>query len=213
LFGIPENSCFFDLPEGWRQIKIGARSTLVIHNNMKYLASLIMSVALASSAFAGPVTYDKAPKGVAPVAPLGCECFAPGFAVGAFAGGLMVDGAGDEDNVLGGGVLAEYFFNQYVGIQGSYGVFATGAEHHEFNGALVLRYPITSLCVAPYVLAGGGYSVNSDDKSSYFVGAGIEARFESLNCLGIFADGAYHFAEDSADEDYTIVRLGVKLPF
>ena len=46
-----------------------------------------------------------------------------------------------------------------------------------------------------------------------FVGGGVEARLESLNCLGVFADGAYHFAADDNDEDYTIVRLGVKLPF
>lgn len=180
---------------------------------MKYLASLIVTAALASTAFAGPVSYSgKGGKPVQPVAPLGCECFAPGFALGAFGGGYLPDTSA-EDDVLGGGVLAEYFFTQYIGIQGSYGVFATGSEHHEFDGALVLRYPITSLCIAPYVLGGGGYSVNSDDKGNYFVGAGIEARLESLNCLGIFADGAYHFAADSDDADYTIVRLGVKLPF
>ena len=124
----------------------------------------------------------------------------------------MIDGVGDEDNVLGGGVLGEYFFNQYIGIQGSYGIYATSSEHHQFDGSLVLRYPITSLCIAPYVMAGGGYSTNSDSQGDIHVGGGIEARLESLNCLGIFADGAYHFSEDD-DQDFTIVRLGVKLPF
>jgi len=177
---------------------------------MKYLASLIVTAALASSAFAGPVTYSsKAPQAVAPM-PLGCECFAPGFALGVYGAAILPDG---EDDSLGGGVLGEYFFNEYLGIQGSYGVFATDSEHHEFNGALVLRFPITSICLAPYVLGGGGYSVNSEDRGNYFVGAGLEARIESLNCLGIFADGTYHFAADDDDEDYTIVRLGVKLPF
>lgn len=176
---------------------------------MKYIASLLMTVALASSAFAGPVTYDKAPKGVAPVAPLGCECFAPGFALGAFGGAIFPKDDASDDS-LGGGVLAEYFFNQYVGLQGSYGIYAEDSEHHQFDGSLVLRYPITSICVAPYVMAGGGFSTNSDSEGDYHVGGGIEARIESLNCLGIFADGAYHFADHG---DFTIVRLGVKLPF
>lgn len=178
---------------------------------MKYLASLIVTAALASSAFAGPVSYSgKGGKPVQPVAPVGCECFAPGFALGIFGSAILPE---ESDNELGGGALAEYFFTPYVGVQGSYGLYATNSEHHEFDGALVLRYPITSICVAPYLLVGGGYSTNSIDSWNYFVGGGVEARLESLNCLGVFADGAYHFAADDNDEDYTIVRLGVKLPF
>jgi hypothetical protein len=178
---------------------------------MKYLASLIVTVALASSAFAGPVTYSaKAPKNPQPLPPAGCECFGPGFAIGAFAGGFLPDEGGDD--VLGGGVLGEYFFNEYIGIQGSYGIYATDSEHHQFDGSLILRYPITSICIAPYVMVGGGLSTNDDTDGDWHVGGGIEARFESLNCLGIFADGAYHFA-DEGDADFTIVRLGVKLPF
>jgi hypothetical protein len=178
---------------------------------MKYIASLFVTAALASSAFAGPVTYSgKAAKAPQPVVPTGCECFAPGFALGIFGAAIFPEGA--EDDSLGGGVLAEYFFNEYVGLQGSYGIYATSSEHHQFDGSLILRYPITSVCIAPYVMAGGGYSTNSDKTGSWHVGGGIEARLESMNCLGIFADGAYHFAEDD-EQDFTIVRLGVKLPF
>jgi hypothetical protein len=180
---------------------------------MKKIASLLLAVAFSTSAFAGPVSYSgKDAKAPQPIADVGCECFAPGFALGAFGGAYLPDG-GPDDDVLGGGVLAEYFFTPYIGIQGTYGVFATSAEHHEFDGALVLRYPITSICVAPYAMVGGGYSVNSDNKANYFVGGGVEARFEAINCLGVFADGAYHFAADDGDADYTIVRLGVKFPF
>jgi hypothetical protein len=178
---------------------------------MKYLASLFVVAALAGTAFAGPVTYSsKAPKAPQPIAPLGCECFAPGLAIGAFGGAILPEEG--EDDALGGGVLAEYFFNEYIGLQGSYGIYATGSEHHQFDGSLILRYPITSICVAPYVMVGGGFSTNSDNEGDFHVGGGIEARIESLNCLGIFADGAYHFSEDD-DADFTIVRLGVKLPF
>jgi hypothetical protein len=32
-----------------------------------------------------------------------------------------------------------------------------------------------------------------------------------MGCKGIFADGVYYFPADS--EEFTIVRLGVKIPF
>jgi hypothetical protein len=180
---------------------------------MKKIAVTLFAMAFASAAIAGPVSYGKSSKEVAPLPPpppLGCESFAPGFAFGLYGAAILPDGAGDDE--LGGGVSFEYFFTEYVGLQASYGVFATEKEHHEFDGALVLRYPIKSICLAPYVLAGGGYSVNSDNRGNFFVGGGLEYRIESAN-IGIFGDGAFHFAEDSNDEDYTIVRLGVKFPF
>lgn len=179
---------------------------------MKLISSLILSLALVATASAGtPVYSSKSAKAVVPPAPLGCECFEPGFALGVYGGGLLPDGD-SADDVLGGGALAEYFFTPYIGVQGSYGIFATSSEHHEFDAALVLRYPITSICVAPYIMAGGGYSTNSNDAWNYFVGGGIEARFQGAGCIGVFADGAYHFAEDDEDGDYTIVRIGLKFP-
>lgn len=171
---------------------------------MKILTTLLMTAALASTAFAGPIA--KNPK--APVLPPPtCECFAPGAAIGVFGGAILPDGRGDDD-ALGGGVLAEYFFTENIGLQGSYGVYATDSEHHAFDASLVLRAPIKSLCLAPYVLAGGGYSVNGTSEGNWHVGGGLDYRFN--NCTGIFADGAYHWANEG---DYTIVRLGVKIPF
>ena len=178
---------------------------------MKKIASLILSVALASSAFAGsPVTYSSGKNAKTPMAPqpTGCNCFAPGADFGFYGGAILNDKGGDDS--LGGGVLADYFFTENIGVQGSYGIFATNSEHHEFDGALVLRAPIKSLCIAPYALLGGGFSVNSAQRGNYFVGGGLEARFSGAGCMGIFADGAYHFA--STGSDYTIVRLGVKFP-
>lgn len=182
---------------------------------MNKLATLILSVALASSAFAGPATYSgksgKGGKDIAPLAPVGCNCFAPGAAVGVY-GAALFNGSGN-DAFGGGGILGEFFFTENFGIQGTYGVFATSKEHHEFDAAFIARLPIKSICVAPYVMAGGGYSTNSANRGNYFVGGGIEARIAAAHCLGIFADGAYHFAGNSNDPDYTIVRLGVKFPF
>ncbi len=141
---------------------------------------------------------------IAPVAP-GCTAFGPGFDIGAFAGGFFPKHGGN--NVLGGGVLAEYFFCENFGIQGSYGAYATSSTHHQFDGDLVFRAPIRSLCIAPYILAGGGMQSNSSNLGSYHAGAGIEAHLGSFN---IFADGAYHWVAN--DQNATIVRLGVKFP-
>lgn len=176
---------------------------------MKKLLTLVMSVALASSAFAGSVSYSgKAGKAVQPIAPeVGCDAFESPFAFGVFGGAILP--SDDGDDALGGGVVGEYFFCPNFGVQMSYGIYATDKEHHQFDGSFVLRYPITSLCIAPYVLAGGGYSTNSEQGGDFHVGGGLEARFTSMNNLGVFADGAYHFSDNG---DFTIVRLGVKFP-
>lgn len=178
---------------------------------MKTLATMFITVALVSSAFAGPVYSEKGGKTVQPMAPpAGCDCFAPGFALGIFGSGIIFDG-GSEDDALGGGVLAEYFFTENIGLQGSYGIYATNSEHHEFDAALVVRFPIKELCIAPYILGGGGFATNSDDAWNVFVGGGVEARFPGMDCMGVFADGAYHWSEDD-DDNFTLVRIGVKFP-
>lgn len=179
---------------------------------MKTTTLLLAAFALATSAMAGPVTYSsKSSKNVVqPQAAVGCDCFAPGAAIGINGTGIIFDGNSD-DNALGGGVLAEYFFTEIVGVQGSYNLLATDKEHHEFDAALVLRFPITSICLAPYIMGGGGYATNSFDSWNVFAGAGLELRLPEVNCMAIFADGAYHWADDDG-ADFTLVRLGVKFP-
>jgi hypothetical protein len=174
---------------------------------MKALATLLLTAALASTAIAGPISSKNPKAPVMPPPPAGCDCFAPGAAFGVV-GGAILPSDGAYDDALGGGLLGEYFFTENIGIQGSYGVYATDSEHHAFDAALVLRAPIKSLCLAPYILAGGGFSTNAENEGNWLVGGGLDYRFN--NCAGIFADGAYHFAENG---DYTIVRLGVKFPF
>lgn len=175
---------------------------------MKSLLTLLAAVVISSTAVAGPVSYKnpKAPV-MPPPAPTGCECFGPGFSFGAFGGGLF-----EDEEVLGGGLLAEYAFSPYIALQGSYGIYATDKEHHQFDAALILRYPITSLCLAPYAMVGGGFSTNSDTRGDFLVGGGLDLRLPAANCMSIFADGAWYVLGDS-DDDQTIVRLGVKFPF
>ena len=171
---------------------------------------LVITCLLAVTVFGGPLTYAHAARGsdlVQPVRPLSADCFSPGAAIGIFGSGML-----GGDGAPGGGAVAEYFFSDHLGLQASYGIFATDSEHHEIDAAFLLRFPIPSLCVAPYVMAGGGLGTNASSGGNVFAGAGIEARFESMDNLGIFADGAYHWADGDAP-DYTIVRLGVKVPF
>ena len=120
---------------------------------MKTISSLILAASLASSVFAGSdTTYSgKSSKVVQPVTE--CDPWAPGLAVGAFATGILPRYG--SDHFAGGGVLAEYFFNDYFGIQGDYSVNAYHSEKHLFDGNLILRYPIRSCNIAPYILAGG----------------------------------------------------------
>ncbi len=176
---------------------------------MKLLTTLLTTVVFAGSAIAGPIS-TKNPKGpvMAPPPP-SCDCFGPGLTTLGVFGGVIFPQSADDDSG-GGGVLAEYFFTENIGIQGSYGVYATNSEHHQFDGSLVLRAPIRSLCIAPYALVGGGYSTNSNNNGTWHAGGGIDVRLDSWNCAGVFADGIYYWSDDS---DHTIVRLGVKIPF
>ena len=167
---------------------------------MKKIASLIMTAALASSAFAGTPSGGKI---VAPPAPT-CDWFAPGLKVGANVSGIVFDKGGD--GAMGGGILAEYFFCENFGIEGSYNVFGTDGTHHQFDFNLIARYPMKSKCWAPYMLVGGGFGVNGDTVGNWQLGAGVEAHLKGN--MGVFADGSYHWAD--AEEDFTVIRLGLK---
>lgn len=177
---------------------------------MKSLVTLLSMAVLATSVVAGPVSSGKNVKNpVAPLPPAGCNAFGPGAVFDVYGGGLLPDGAGDD--VLGGGVGVGYFFNRYVGLDFNYGLYATDSEHHQFDGNLILRAPIDSLCIAPYLLVGGGFATNGTTQGNYQAGGGIDVRFSPSN-IGVFAEGAYHWAADD-DSDYTLVRLGVRIPF
>ncbi len=177
---------------------------------MKTLAILFTSFALVSSVLAGTATYDTSKSVSQPAPAPTCQCFGPGLSLGIYGGGFFPkDGGRGYDDAAGGGVLIEYFFTENIGIQGSYGVYGTSGGEHLFNGDIVLRAPIHSICLAPYILVGGGADVDGSCLGEWHAGAGLEARFDSLNCLGIFADGTYNW-HNSSDRDYTQVRVGLK---
>ena len=140
-----------------------------------------------------------------------CECFNANTAnVSVFAAAILPQNSTAElDDAFGGGIAMDYFFTENVGLEGSYSVFSTDTAVHQISGSLVLRLPIRSICLAPYALLGGSYHTNSVNQGTWHVGAGLDYRF--ANCVGIFADAQYNWAQDTSD--YTTVRTGVKIGF
>ena len=182
--------------------------------NMKKIASLILSVALASSAFAGP-DYSKGGKDTKVVPPTiepGCACFGPGFDLGIYGGGALSSHKSVRGDGLGGGALAEYFFTENFGIQGSYGAFGPKPAHHIYGADFVVRFPIKSICIAPYIMAGGDGITDGVTRGDWNAGLGVDVRIPSVHCMAVFADGAYHWTHSSLN-NFTLVRLGVKFPF
>jgi hypothetical protein len=175
---------------------------------MKKITTLFAVAMLAGSVFAGPVSYSsKSSKSV--VAPAPETCFGPGFDIGLYGSALIPNDSRDNyDTGGGGGILAEYFFCNYVGVQASYTINSTASGLHTYSGDLVLRLPIESLCIAPYAIVGGGGDTDGDSLGQWHVGGGLDVRFRG-SPLGIFADGAYYW-HDNSNRDYTMIRAGIK---
>lgn len=182
--------------------------------NKTILTSLALATLGLASAQAGTgyVSYGKAPKGPAPVeVPSLCECFNANTAnVSVFAAAILPETeSSDFDDSFGGGIAMNYFFTENVGLEGSYSAFGTDSVVHQVSGSLVLRLPIKSICLAPYALLGGSLHSDGVNQGTWHVGAGLDYRF--ANCVGIFADAQYNWADDTVD--YTTVRSGLRFGF
>jgi hypothetical protein len=44
------------------------------------------------------------------------------------------------------------------------------------------------------------------------VGAGVDVRFESWGCVGLFGDFSYNWV-DQGQPDFTMMRAGIRIPF
>jgi len=177
---------------------------------MKVPTILCATLALALSPLAaGPVGSGKttvAP--LPPPPPAGCDCFGTGFTVNPYALYMIPEGSGDEE--FGAGVSLDYFFTPFVGVSGFAHWINTDSVEHNYGADLVLRYPIESLCIAPYALVGGGIHTNSETEFMGRFGAGIDWRIK--DCIGVFADWTYTLPGGDVQE-YQIIRLGMKFPF
>lgn len=181
---------------------------------MKTLQNTLLAglAILAVSAYAGPLAPMPPPSASPPAAQL----FGPGFHLGAHALFLTPD-ADRADDTWGGGINADYFISPYVGFQGSASWADPGTDEvwHNYLVDLVLRAPIESAHIAPYVFVGGG--VILEDDADILGRAGVGLEFRPSAAFGIFADWGYNFSGGGGGnddvEDYQMVRLGVKFGF
>ena len=170
--------------------------------------TILATIAFAGVSFAGP-SMDKAPMSKCPVPPPppSCNCFEPGGQFSLYAAALL--GSDTIDDAMGAGVAVNYFFTQNVGVEVDATWAFTDSTVHTLNGSLVLRVPIISACIAPYALVGGGVHTNGETYGTLHAGGGLDVRL--ANCFGIFADARYTWADQ--DDDYTIVRAGIRMNF
>ncbi len=173
------------------------------------MKKLLSTLAILTASFSLATAGDYSAK--APVAPIAPECtaFDPGFELSAYIAGSL---GGDED-VLGGGIGIAYFFTENIGIDTNYAAFDNESTAHFITADMILRFPIKSACVAPYLIGGAGVRANSSTEAVWRLGAGIDIRPEALGNIGLFADGTYNWINGNTYQDMTIVRLGIRLPF
>lgn len=117
---------------------------------------------------------------------------------------------GDHDDGFGGGLGVNYFFmrNLGVGVDGS--LRDADSALWTATASLIVRFPIEtgSVCLAPYILGGGGLQVNSSIDGAFHAGGGLE--FRSPQGFGVFAEGRYFWA---GHNDQVQARLGFRVLF
>ena len=151
---------------------------------------------------------------------------------GAYSDGNGHDHAGPlQDHGWGGGVGVNYFITRMIGI-GVDGTALYGRENPQndgnghlesgkhtttygFTGSVIVRFPIDSACLAPYVYAGGGFHTDGDEWASAHAGVGIEYRVVP-NKIGLFLDGRYTYYGDrygNGDQGNALAKAGVRIVF
>ena len=113
--------------------------------------------------------------------------------------------------LFGGGVGANYFLTRSFGL-GVDALAQSGdnAFVHGTSGSLILRLPIDSCHLAPYVLGGGGRTFDGPDAWNLHVGVGAEFRLNPHT--GIFAEGRHVFHIDKGTDNAQI-RVGMRFGF
>jgi hypothetical protein len=190
-------------------------SLLLINPHMKNALTTLSALALGiGSAVAGPMGAPPMAKGPVPPplnVPNVCDCFdANTKFVSVYAAGMLPGSDSHHDDAFGGGISLSYFPVEMAGFEADATWFADDSVVHLITGSVVLRAPIKSSCLAPYVVAGGGIHANSVTQGVWHAGGGIDIRIQS--CFGIFADARYTWTEEE-DDDYTVVRGGIRFNF
>jgi hypothetical protein len=110
----------------------------------------------------------------------------------------------------GGGVGANYFFCNWIGIGGDVNMPANGGPFVDsINGSLIARMPIMNTGIAPYIFGGGGRQTDPAWQWTGHAGVGCEFRFNPYT--GIFADARYTWVDKTSDLLY--LRAGLRFAF
>jgi hypothetical protein len=110
----------------------------------------------------------------------------------------------------GGGVGLNYFLTREIG----FGVDTSFSNHpgrawDHVLGHLILRLPIESAHLAPYIFGGGGRGISPDWEWVYDAGVGLDLRFNPTTAL--FTDARYIWADKTVDR--LQIRAGLRLIF
>ncbi|MEQ1861314.1 MAG: outer membrane beta-barrel protein [Chthoniobacteraceae bacterium] len=171
----------------------------------KLTISFLASLAIVASSFGGTEMKDFKE-------PVAEPCFKDTeFQLDVF--GSYTDAAhrSSHDDGIGGGLGLNYFFTRNLGVALS-GNLYDGDVHGAWNvdGSLVLRFPIEGgICLAPYILAGGGIAANGKTEGTWHAGGGLEWRV--THTIGLFGEGRYIWSQD--EHSGTQVRAGLRFVF
>lgn len=141
-------------------------------------------------------------------------CFDAGFEFSGFGSGFWPEAQG-LDNALGGGVGISYFFGTNLGVELMYAAHGSGVAEQVGKANLVYRLPLGGECcgtIAPYIFGGPGVVSQGSSEFLWNLGGGLDFRFESWGCIGLFSDFSYNWV-DNTQQDFTMIRLGFKVPF
>ena len=161
---------------------------------------------------AGPSDYDYSYSAKAPAkdpVPLAVPCFTAGeiqfdlFTIYADPRGSVLDSG------WGGGIGGSYYFTENFGLMGRAYWWDEGSVLHTVNASAIVRAPIQSICLAPYLFGGIGGHFDGVNQFGSHLGAGLEFRMTER--IGIFADYSYNWAEKT--EDWNLFSAGVRFAF
>jgi hypothetical protein len=198
--------------------------------SMKLFLASLATTAIAGTAFAGTMIESKASKDYKPIEPT--LCFADHeWQVDLFGQYSVGEGPTQagifRDHGWGGGIGVNYFFTRNWGLgadaawlyakEPDYVTNDAGNSHttlHNFSGSVIFRIPMDELCLAPYIYAGAGATVDGEQWASGHGGVGVEYRFSPGK--GVFVDGRWTYLGDRfghEDLNYFSTRVGFRFTF
>jgi hypothetical protein len=113
---------------------------------------------------------------------------------------------------FGGGLGVTSYLNAHLGFSASVYFWDNGETTVATGtGSMIVRVPIESLGIAPYLIGGGGGNMNASEEFTLHAGVGLEINVPSLSNWSAFVEGTYNWAEETGD--YLSVRAGTRYHF